>query len=131
MVAWTRCEDRPVPWLGIRPERRRRRPDRHGLRRGPGQAGGLTAGDELLAIDGLRVRADNLDSLTTRLRPGRSTQIHIARDDELLVLDVEPASAPRDTCYLGVDPEASPEAVTRRRDWLGAEGATGAAVSGA
>lgn len=44
---------------------------------------GLSAGDVLIAIDGLRVNGGNLDSLLARYRPGDKVRVHAFRRDEL------------------------------------------------
>ncbi|RQS72341.1 M61 family peptidase [Burkholderia sp. Bp8963] len=44
---------------------------------------GLSAGDTLIAVDGLRVTGANLDALLARYRPGDKVEIHAFRRDEL------------------------------------------------
>lgn len=44
---------------------------------------GFSAGDVLVAIDGLRVNGGNLDSLLARYRPGDKVRVHAFRRDEL------------------------------------------------
>lgn len=50
---------------------------------GAAQKAGLSAGDVLVAIDGLRVTGSNLDSLLSRYLPGAKVEIHAFRRDEL------------------------------------------------
>lgn len=50
---------------------------------GAAQKAGLSAGDVLVAIDGLRVTGANLDSLLSRYLPGAKVEIHAFRRDEL------------------------------------------------
>jgi predicted metalloprotease with PDZ domain len=52
---------------------------------GAAQRAGLSAGDVLIAIDGLRVTGSNLDSLLARYRPGDQVEVHAFRRDELRV----------------------------------------------
>jgi predicted metalloprotease with PDZ domain len=47
------------------------------------QKGGLSAGDVLVAIDGLRVTGSNLDALLSRYLPGAKVEVHAFRRDEL------------------------------------------------
>jgi predicted metalloprotease with PDZ domain len=47
------------------------------------QKAGLSAGDVLIALDGLRVTGANLDGLLTRYQPGAKVEIHAFRRDEL------------------------------------------------
>ncbi|KUY96627.1 MULTISPECIES: M61 family metallopeptidase [unclassified Burkholderia] len=44
---------------------------------------GLSAGDTLIALDGLRVTGTNLDTLLARYRPGDKIEVHAFRRDEL------------------------------------------------
>jgi predicted metalloprotease with PDZ domain len=52
---------------------------------GAAQKAGLSAGDVLIAIDGLRVTGANLDTLLGRYLPGAKVEIHAFRRDELRV----------------------------------------------
>lgn len=47
------------------------------------QKAGLSAGDVLVAIDGLRVTGSNLDTLLSRYLPGARVEVHAFRRDEL------------------------------------------------
>ncbi|MDR5758223.1 PDZ domain-containing protein [Caballeronia sp. LZ035] len=50
---------------------------------GAAQKAGLSAGDVLVAIDGLRVTGANLEGLLSRYLPGAKVEIHAFRRDEL------------------------------------------------
>ena len=50
---------------------------------GAAQRAGLSAGDVLVAIDGLRVNGSNLDSLLARFKPGTQVELHAFRRDVL------------------------------------------------
>jgi predicted metalloprotease with PDZ domain len=52
---------------------------------GAAQKAGLSAGDVLIALDGLRVTGGNLDTLLSRYQPGAKVDIHAFRRDELRV----------------------------------------------
>lgn len=82
---------------------------------GPAQAAGLSAGDRLVALDGLRVTAASLDSLLARRRPGQTVRLHAFRRDELREFSVTLAPPLRDTVRL----EAAARANALRRHWLG------------
>jgi len=88
---------------------------------GPAQRAGLSAGDLLLAADGLRTTPQNLAALLRRYAAGDRLALHVFRRDELMAFVVELQRAPRDTCVL----TALPEEVELRRDWLG-DGTAGA-----
>jgi predicted metalloprotease with PDZ domain len=55
---------------------------------GAAHRAGLSGGDLLVAIDGLRVSATNLDSLLARYRVGDAVTVHAFRRDELLSFEV-------------------------------------------
>ncbi|MDP2322767.1 MAG: peptidase M61 [Gammaproteobacteria bacterium] len=115
-----RREERPRAWLGLKVKTT----DggvriSHVAADSPGQWAGLAAGDELLALAGRRVTAHNWESTVDRLIPGAGLVCHLFRDHQLLQVVCQPVPAPRDTCYLTLDPEADAAAVARRNDWLG------------
>lgn len=79
---------------------------------------GLSAGDVLVAIDGLRVNASNLDGLLGRLRIGDVVTIHAFRRDELF--SVEMVLAADDAPQVSLTAEMKPAVAARlRADWLG------------
>ncbi|MDR3213331.1 MAG: PDZ domain-containing protein [Azoarcus sp.] len=86
---------------------------------GPAQKAGLSAGDVLIAVDGLRVDGDRLAKLLGRRRAGDRVEIHAFRRDELMRFDVELGVAPKDTVKLRLDEHADRDADTLRRGWLG------------
>jgi predicted metalloprotease with PDZ domain len=86
---------------------------------GPAQEAGLSGGDVLVALGGLRVRASNLDSLLTRYAVGDAVDVVAFRRDELLRTEVQLASKPPPKFTLRIDPKASKLAQRLRRNWLG------------
>ncbi|MEO6566878.1 MAG: PDZ domain-containing protein [Casimicrobiaceae bacterium] len=90
------------------------------FRGGPAAGAGLSAGDVLVAIDGIKATGDAITSMLTRGTPGSVVRVHVFRRDELINTDLTLAAAPADTCVL--TPAASPDAdaLARRRAWLGA-----------
>jgi len=85
---------------------------------GPAQAAGVSAGDLLVAIDGIRVSAKSLEARLDRMRPGQRVRLHLFRRDELLELDLDLAAPPADTFVLEIDPKQRPGARARAA-WLG------------
>jgi len=78
---------------------------------------GLSAGDTLVAIDGLRVSGSNLDGLLQRYRVGDVVEVHAFRRDELMTFDVtlESDTAPQFTLAM----RDKPLTATRlRKTWL-------------
>ncbi|NVI05625.1 M61 family metallopeptidase [Paraburkholderia youngii] len=53
------------------------------------QKAGLSAGDVLIALDGLRVTGGNIDALLARYQPGAKVEMHAFRRDELRVTQVK------------------------------------------
>ena len=86
---------------------------------GAAQAAGLAAGDTLVALDGLKASADQLDAYARDRRPGDRVAVHAFRRDELFETTVELLPAPQDTAWLAFDAEATPDAIARRESWLG------------
>jgi predicted metalloprotease with PDZ domain len=88
------------------------------LDQGSAQAAGLSAGDSLVALNGIRVTTTNLDRLLARQRPGAVVRIHAFRRDELIERRVRLLAAPADTYALTLD-ERAPAARKRLRDaWI-------------
>jgi predicted metalloprotease with PDZ domain len=89
----------------------------HVLDGGGAQRAGLSAGDVIMAIDGLRVTATNFEKLLSRQPPGEFVHMHVFRRDELMTFDVELTGPARDTCFLTVSGDKTLEKT--RRAWLG------------
>jgi len=81
---------------------------------GAAQAAGLSAGDVIVAIDGLRVTARNFEARVGRYKPGDRVRIHAFRRDELLVFDAVLQAPAADTCVLAFRPRRS----ALQRAWL-------------
>jgi predicted metalloprotease with PDZ domain len=86
----------------------------------PAQQAGLSAGDTLVALDGLRITGGNLDKLLLRYRPGDRVQLHAFRRDELMRFDVTLAAKAPPKFTLAIDPKAGKVTQTARAHWLGA-----------
>jgi predicted metalloprotease with PDZ domain len=83
---------------------------------GAAQHAGLSAGDVLLAIDGLRVTAQTLDKQLARRQAGDTIKVHAFRRDELVAFDVRLDPPPADTAKLA---PAVGKANPLRQAWLG------------
>ncbi len=84
---------------------------------GAAHRAGLSAGDTLVAIDGLRVTASNLDSLIQRYRKGDVVNIHAFRRDELMEFQLAllPDAAP----HMMLEMKGKPIAAAKlRQAWL-------------
>ncbi|UBM10630.1 M61 family metallopeptidase [Cupriavidus metallidurans] len=82
---------------------------------GAGQKAGLSAGDLLAAVDGLRVAPGQLEKLLGRYRAGDRVELHVFRRDELQVLPVTLAREPAVQYKVSVE---TGKHVGRAR-WLG------------
>ena len=85
---------------------------------GAAQKAGLSAGDILVAVDGLRVKQERLDKYLAGMPPGKQVSMQVFRRDELMEFILEPEPGPSDTCDLWILQDMG-EAVERRRNrWL-------------
>ena len=85
-------------------------------RTGPAERAGLMVGDELLAIDGQRLREPA--ELAAGLRSGQSQQLLISRRNRLRHLTVETQPPQVESFALELDPAATDQAVQNRQHWL-------------
>lgn len=81
---------------------------------GAAHAAGLSAGDVIVACDGLRVRAGGLDALLARRQAGSTMQVHAFRRDELMCFELTLTAPAAHTAHLAA---AAPNAL--RAAWLG------------
>jgi predicted metalloprotease with PDZ domain len=83
---------------------------------GPAWRAGLSAGDVVIAVDGLKA-----GDLTTRLRArpaGARVRLHAFRRDELFEAEVTLDAALATTVWIDVDPAATPAQRARLDAWL-------------
>lgn len=88
------------------------------FRDSPAEAAGLAAGDQLIAIDGLKLSAGNWANRLEALTPGVAVPLTLFRGDELLTVAVAPALAAPDAWTLTLA-EAGGEMLARRVALLG------------
>jgi predicted metalloprotease with PDZ domain len=87
---------------------------------GPAQAAGLSAGDVVIAANGLKVTGTSLDKLVGSHAPGDTLDLHAFRRDELMRFTVTLAPAPADTCVLAFPADAGRRA--RAEAWIRGDG---------
>jgi predicted metalloprotease with PDZ domain len=87
---------------------------------GPAQRAGLSAGDQIVALDGLRAGSGRLDALLARYAPGAQVTVLAFRRDELHRFDVQLGRNPPSKWKLALDPKATAAARRLRNGWLGA-----------
>jgi predicted metalloprotease with PDZ domain len=88
------------------------------LRDGPAWHGGVTGGDRIVAVDGLLVRAGELDRVLADAQAGDTVVLHVARGNRLLDLAVElgPPQPERRLVAVAEADDAQRRAFTR---WTG------------
>ncbi|WP_353326711.1 M61 family metallopeptidase [Chitiniphilus shinanonensis] len=91
----------------------------HVLEGGAAHVAGLSAGDVLVALDGLRVNAGNLDAHLGSWPAGSRVVAHAFRRDELIERELMLTAAVADTWGLRTSTGADDAALARRRAWLG------------
>jgi len=82
------------------------------------QAAGLSAGDLVAAVNGLRVSGDKLGSVVGGHGVGDTVSVHAFRRDELMQFEVELKVAPVDTCVLDLLDDVDEPTLARREAWL-------------
>ena len=85
----------------------------------PAESAGLSPGDELVAVAGLRATAAGLDEILRRYPAGEALPVHALRGDELITTTLRAAEPPRDSFYLEMVAEPTAEQEQRREEWLG------------
>jgi predicted metalloprotease with PDZ domain len=91
-----------------------------GVRRGtPAYDAGLNTDDEIVAVDGVRVRADGLVGRLEQYRPGDRVEVLVARRDRLTPIEVTLGEDPGRPWRLELRPDASEAQKANILRWLG------------
>lgn len=85
---------------------------------GPAEIAGIAPGDELVALDGLRISLAGCETRTRRYHVGDKSEVTVFRGDELMTLRLTWTAAPADTCYLTEDDDVDDALMLRRKAWL-------------
>jgi predicted metalloprotease with PDZ domain len=88
------------------------------LDNGPAQKAGLSAGDVVIAIDGLKANKQNIEKLLTPYAVNDMIKVHAFRRDELMAFDLVLEPAPMNTIAMRLDTKASDSQVKHRTHWL-------------
>lgn len=87
---------------------------------GAAQQAGLSAGDIVIAVDGLRANQESIEKLLNYQHQSETVMLHAFRRDELMQFEVALRLAPEDTCYLMLEENADSDLLALRNGWLGA-----------
>ena len=110
----------PAVWLGANLDVCAGKPVFSSLMNGgPAEQAGISPGDELVALDGLRIDIAGCEARTRRYRPGDVSKITVFRGDELMSMRMKWTEAPMDTCYLVLNDAVEAAVKSGRGDWLG------------
>lgn len=82
----------------------------------PAQQAGLSAGDVVVAANGLRVNGASLEKLVASHAPGDALHMHAFRRDELMEFRIVLGAAPADTCVLTLPADADRQ--RRAEQWI-------------
>ncbi len=85
---------------------------------GAAQAAGLSAGDEIVAVDGLRMEQPALEAYLSQQPAESLVHVHVFRGDELMTFKVAPLPAPADTCWFFLSEDIDAAHLQRRTEWL-------------
>lgn len=85
---------------------------------GPAARAGFVIGDEIVAIEELRVRAAQLASRLTQFQPGTTVPVLVARGDDLVRLDLTLGSEARQMSRLDPRSDITAEQRAHLNSWL-------------
>jgi predicted metalloprotease with PDZ domain len=85
----------------------------------PAAAAGLSPGDELVAIDGLRANGDDVRSLAGFRRPGDTVELAVFRRNRLLRVTATLAPAPPTKWELAGVADCPADVAARYQAWIG------------
>ena len=91
------------------------------LEGGPAQNAGVSPGDELVALDGLKVTRESFAKVLRNYTVGTEVKLTCFRRDELMHFDIVLASAPKTVCCLAFDGQASADTLAKQAVWLNSE----------
>jgi len=93
------------------------------------RAAGLSAGDEIVSLDGLRADSPaRLDALLARYLPGEQVELQVFRGDDLLRLPLQLSRRPPQQWRIVASQRPAAAALRLRRSWLGAGAMEPAAI---
>ena len=106
-------------WLGVETEDKAGRTYFKSVRADGPSAEAVAAGDELVALDGIRATAESLPKRMAEKRPGTRVRLTLLRGDRLIGVEVSLGRPPEERIALVPDPKASPAEKRLLAGWLG------------
>ena len=91
----------------------------HAFDGGAAQSAGLSAGDIIVAVAGLKVTGNSFDRVLAAREIGVPVKVHAFRRDELFEYDVVPMQAAANTCVLQAQSKMLADVQQRFDAWLG------------
>ncbi len=88
---------------------------------GPQHGGSVYPGDIIVALDGRKVSAKSMPAIASRMKPNQVVTAHLFRRDRLLVVELTPATAPKNKITLQSIESASSEQRERWSAWTQTE----------
>jgi predicted metalloprotease with PDZ domain len=108
----------PGGWLGVEIEEKGGRTLLKAVRSDGPAAEAVAAGDELVALDGIRASAETLPKRLAEKRPGARVRLTLLRGDRLLEAEVRLRRPPEEKISLVPDPKATAAARRLLDGWL-------------
>ncbi|RRR75583.1 MAG: M61 family peptidase [Candidatus Viridilinea halotolerans] len=109
----------PQAWLGLNVKRQGERCLVTSVRSdGPAYGAGIYAHDELVALDGWRISAAQLDARLAERQPGTTVRLTLFRGDQLYELPVTLGEAPADRAELVAVAQPSAQQVHNYQAWM-------------
>lgn len=86
---------------------------------GPAYSAGILPGDEIIAMNGRRLRSGDLDDRLKRLEPGQTITLQLLREDDFMEVRIALHGVPDATWTLRRMKDPSEAQMDAYRDWIG------------
>lgn len=84
----------------------------------PAQMAGLSAGDEVIAVNGIKVSRNSIEDYIAQFSEGQQLKMYVFRRDELMEMILTLLPVPLDTYYLECAESDDEDVLKRRKLWL-------------
>ena len=113
----------PTPWLGMKTTMRGGELTvATAFTGGPAHVAGVSAGDTLIAFNGMKVDERSLKAQLARHRVGHKVTLHAFRRDELMTFELKLVAPLATEARLKIQARGTQAAGKLRKQWLGASG---------